>query len=99
MSTHRIIGNLHFEATIRADFNRCGQGIFLANRKEHFTCGGFFGVADTTQCHRTELFLALWLVLFGKSCVSFVADNTLFILRNGLREVFEYPVLKVVMLG
>ena len=37
-------------------------------------------------------------MLFGKSCVSFIAGNTLFILRNRLREVFEYPVLKVVTL-
>ena len=35
----------------------------------------------------------------GMGGVAFVADDAFLLFLDGLREVFQYPVLKVVMLG
>ena len=99
MGVERIIINLHSETTVAADFHGIGKSIFLADGKEHFACGCFFGKGHAFYGHRAELILALRLVLFGKCRVVFVTRNAFLLLLYGLRIEFEHPVLKVVMLG
>ena len=99
MRVQRIIINLHPKTTVATDFHGICKGIFLADGKEHLACVRFFLVGHALYCHGEELFLALYLVLFGKDSVAFIACDEFFIFLNGLWKIFQYPVLKVVMLG
>ena len=85
MGVERIIIDLHSKATVAADFHGICKSIFLADGKEHFACGCFFGKGHAFYGHRAELILALRLVLLGKCRVAFVACNAFLILLYGLR--------------
>ena len=85
MGVERIIINLHSETTVAADFYGIGKSIFLADGKEHFACGCFFGKGHAFYGHRAEFILALRLVLLGKYRVAFVACNAFLIRSTSLR--------------